>query len=100
MVQVERLMQELVLGTLVMLSTGCSHVYVDANGRGHVIGFVALTLPAPEGCIGAETLRTRSVGITLTRSPVGDALVIGYGDNSITAVRDHSLVVLPPSSQP
>lgn len=100
MVQVELLTQVLVLGTLVMLSTGCSHFYVDADGRGHVIGLVALTLPAPEGRIGAETLRIHSVGITLTRSPVGDALVIGYSDNSITAVHDHSLVVLPPGTQP
>lgn len=71
---------------------GCAHVHVDAEGRRHVIGFVALTLPAPDGRTGAETLRTRSVGITLTRTPVGDALVIGYGDTSLTAVRDHSLV--------
>lgn len=77
---------------------GCAHVYVDAAGRRHVIGFVALTLPAPEGRTGAETLRTRSLGLTLTRTPVGDALVIGYGDTSLTAVRDGSLV--PRVSEP
>lgn len=82
------------IGSALLLAAlgGCAHVHVDAEGRRHVIGFVALTLPAPEGRTGAETLRTRSLGLTLTRTPVGDALVIGYGDTSITAVRDDSLV--------
>jgi hypothetical protein len=80
---------------LALLLAGCAHVHVDEQGRRHVIGFVALTLPAPEGHTGADTLRTRSLGLTITRSPVGDALTLGWSDTSLTAVRDHSLVNLP-----
>lgn len=80
---------------LALLLSGCAHVYVDEQGRRHVVGFVAMTLPAPEGRTGAETLRTRSLGLTLMRSPVGDALTLGWSDTSLTAVRDHSLVIPP-----
>lgn len=86
-----------VLLTIVLtVLSGCAHVFVDADGRRHVIGFVALTLPAPEGRTGAETLRTRSLGVTLMRSPVGDALTVGWSDTSLTAVRDDSFVPMPP----
>jgi len=77
------------------LCSGCAHVWVDAAGNRHVIGLVALTLPPVDAAQrGAETIRTRAVGLTLTRTDIGSALVLGYHDSSLTAVRNHALVPL------
>ena len=85
----------LMLGAL----SGCSHVHVDAAGQRHIVGFVVLTLPPVDpAALGAETIRSRSIGLAFTRSPVGDAFVLGYSDASLTAVRNHSLVPAPGAS--
>ncbi len=77
------------------LCSGCAHVWVDAAGNRHVLGLVAMTLPPADAAPrGADTLRTRAIGLTLTRSEVGSALVLGYHDSSLTAVRNHALVPL------
>lgn len=85
------------IGPLMLVSAfcgGCAHVWIDAAGNRHVVGLVALTLPPSDVTRhGAETIRTRAVGLTLTRSDIGSALVLGYHDSSLTAV--HNNVAVP-----
>lgn len=75
--------------------TGCASVSVDAQGRTQVRGLVWLTLPAPPGRgQAAEQLRARSFGISLTRGPLVEGLVLGYSDQSLAMVRNDSAVRL------
>ncbi|HSI59054.1 MAG TPA: hypothetical protein VLA16_15950 [Ideonella sp.] len=74
-------------------SAGCAHVYVDGQGVRHVIGLVWLSLPpaSPERNA-AESLRTRSLGLTLTLSEAGSALTLGYSDATMAFLKNDSLV--------
>ncbi len=75
------------------LLAGCAHVYVDADGTRHVVGFVDLQLPPATGRpTAAESLRSRSFGVSLTRSDVGSAVVLGYSDTTLAFVRNHALL--------
>lgn len=79
----------LVAGTL----CGCAHSYIDADGTRHVIGLVHLTLPpsdpAPRA---ADWMRTRTVGLALSRMDIGSSLELGYSDNLLAVVRNNSCV--------
>jgi len=78
---------------LSVLVSGCSTLYVDELGQRHVLGLVSITLPPADiGPVGADVIRARSIGLTLTRSPVGDALVLGYSDATLVAVRNDAVV--------
>lgn len=77
---------------------GCAHVFVDADGRQHVLGLVAMTLPAPPSeSAGADGLRVRSMGLSLTQDLSGPTLVLGYSDVTLMRLHNHSLVLAPPS---
>jgi hypothetical protein len=76
---------------LALTASGCAHVYVDAQGRTHAVGFVWLTLPTQRGS-GGEAVRMRTVGVALTRSEVASSLVVGYQDATLAFLRNHSLV--------
>lgn len=77
------------------VASGCTTIYVDELGQRHVVGLVALTLPPIDGhSVGADFIRARSLGLTLTRSPIEDALVLGYSDITLAGVRNDSLVRL------
>ena len=76
------------------LLPGCAHVYVDADGARHVIGLVWLKLsPATAEASAGESLRTRSLGLTLTTSEVGSALTLGYSDATLAFLRNDSVVM-------
>lgn len=76
-----------------MLLTGCAHVFVGADGSRNVIGLVWLTLPAASTTpAAAESIRTRSLGLTLTLSEAGNALTLGYSDATLAFVRDNAQV--------
>jgi hypothetical protein len=93
-----RILLFLVLGSLL---GGCSHLHVDGQGRRHVVGFVWLTLPpANVEPVGAESLRARTIGLALTRSPAGDAAVLGYSDATVTVIRNDAQVRLPAPAAP
>lgn len=91
-----RTFTRLALTTLALLLAGCAHVHVDDQGRRHVIGLVWLTLPPPPvEPVGAESLRTRSVGLAVTRSPAGGGVTLGYQDSTLTVIRNDALVRMP-----
>lgn len=77
------------------LCAGCAHVYIDADGTRNVVGFVHLQLPPAERApAAAESLRVRAIGLTLARSGAGSALTLGYSDDTLAFVRNHSCVRL------
>jgi hypothetical protein len=74
-------------------------MYVDADGTRHVIGFVHLSLPPAEQVLaGAESLRTRSLGLAFTRADVGSAIAFGYSDTTLLFIRNDSCVRFDPVS--
>jgi hypothetical protein len=84
----------LLLGSVL---TGCASVRVDEQGRTHVAGLVWLTLPAGSGVgVAANVIRTRSVGVSLNRSPDAGSLTIGYSDQTLATIYNNSVVRLPP----
>ncbi len=77
----------------IMAVSGCAHVVVDADGTRHITGFVHLVLPPPTATPGADVLRLQTLGLSLVlHSAVGNAVILGYGDTSVTAVRNDALV--------
>ncbi|KQY81063.1 MULTISPECIES: hypothetical protein [Roseateles] len=79
---------------------GCAVTRIDEAGRTHVAGLVWMTLPASKGADkAADLVRTRSVGVTLTSGPLGQAVTLGYSDQTLGSVRNHSLVRVPRSPQ-
>ena len=83
------------LSAATMLLAGCAHSYVDEQGRTHVIGLVALTLPAggraDAATPGAELLRLRTIGLSFVQTPgAGNSLVLGYSDSTIAWLRDNT----------
>lgn len=74
---------------------GCAHVYVDADGQRHVIGFMHLSLPADAAApTAADWMRWRTVGLAISSTDLGHALEIGYSDNTLAVVRNNSCVAL------
>ncbi len=72
---------------------GCAHVVVDPDGTRHIAGFMVLTLPPVRQEIGSDAVRTRSLGLTVTRGhAAGTQLTLGYSDTTIAAMRNDSAV--------
>lgn len=82
----------LLLCALAVCGSGCAITHTAADGSRHLIGWMWVTLPPIDFHPAAETLRTRSLGLSVTRSEAGSALVIGYQDATMGFVRNHSLV--------
>ena len=76
-----------------LLLTGCAHVHVDADGQRHVIGFLMLSLPPVVAEPAADSIRARTLGLSITQSPLGGGVVLGYSDTTLAVVRNHSLVL-------
>ena len=88
--------QLLLILLMSMLLGACSYLHVDEQGRRYLVGFVLLTLPpAAVESVGAESLRARTVGLSVTRSPAGSGVVLGYSDTAVTVIRNDALVQLP-----
>jgi hypothetical protein len=83
-----------VLLFVAIAAQGCAHVSVDEDGTRHVVGLVSLTLP-PVDAEGraAEAFRTRSIGITITKSEIETGIVVGYSDLTLAFIRDNRVVV-------
>lgn len=79
-----------------MTLSGCAHVRIDEDGTRHIVGLVSLTLPPPDKFAerGADAIRIRSLGLTALRSPADGALVLGYQETTLIAVKNNSLVLL------
>lgn len=72
---------------------GCAHVVVDPDGTRHVTGLLMLTLPAAPADVGADVVRMRSFGVTLTHgNAAGAQFTLGYSDTTFAAIRNDSLV--------
>ncbi|HNA27051.1 MAG TPA: hypothetical protein PLI01_09630 [Nitrospira sp.] len=76
---------------LLVLPAACSYLYVAPDGTRHVVGFVHLEIPpgnpAPWG---GESLRVRSLGVSVSSSHESHALVLGYSDATHVAVRENA----------
>jgi hypothetical protein len=75
-----------------LCGSGCAITHTASDGSRHLIGWMWVTLPPVDFQPAAETLRTRSLGLSVTRSEAGSALVLGYQDATMGFVRNHSLV--------
>jgi hypothetical protein len=75
-----------------LLLPGCAHVHVDADGQRHIVGFLVLTLPPVVADPAADSIRARTLGLSITQSPLGGGVVLGYSDTTLAVVRNHSLV--------
>jgi len=72
---------------------GCAHVVVDPDGTRHIAGFMVLTLPPARQDIGADAVRMRSLGLTVTHGhAAGAQLTLGYSDTTIAAMRNDSAI--------
>lgn len=88
-----RRLRLIAIAPLLAWLAGCAHVIVDPDGTRHIAGFMVLTLPPLRQEVGADALRTRSLGITLTRGhAAGTQLTLGYSDTTIAAMRNDSAV--------
>lgn len=80
------------LAALCGLLPACAHVHVDADGQRHIVGFLMLTLPPVVAEPAADSIRARTLGLSITQSPLGGGLVLGYSDTTLATVRNHSRV--------
>jgi hypothetical protein len=73
---------------------GCAHSYADADGNRHFVGIMHLTLPPAAESKAADWMRWRTVGVAISRSEIGNAVEIGYSDNTLAVVRNNSCAAL------
>lgn len=72
---------------------GCAHTWIDADGKRHIAGIMHLTLPAETtGAKSADWMRWRTIGVAISSTDIGNALEIGYSDNTLAVVRNNSCV--------
>jgi len=72
---------------------GCAHyTYLDADGNQRTIGWVNMTQPAAGATtpVAANWVRLRTVGFALSSTELGSTLELGYSDNTLAVVRNHS----------
>lgn len=70
---------------------GCAHVYVDDQGRTNVVGLAWVTVIPPSASAG-QAVRTRTLGVALTRAEIESSLAVGYQDVTLAYLRNHALV--------
>jgi hypothetical protein len=64
------------------------------DGTRNVLGLAHVSVPpaiAP-AAIGADWIRVRNIGLAFSRTPLGNALDIGYSDNTLAGIHQHSCV--------
>jgi hypothetical protein len=72
---------------------GCAHVVVDSDGTRHLTGFVVMTLPTVLPDVGADAVRMRSIGLTVTGGHAATSQVtLGYSDTTIVVMRNDSVI--------
>lgn len=83
-------------GVLLFTSlAGCAHMVVGPDGTRHITGFMVLTLPPANQDIGADAVRMRSLGLTVTSGhAAGAQITLGYSDTTIAAMRNDSAISL------
>lgn len=73
--------------------SGCAHVTVDADGTRHVTGLVVMTLQPVLPDVGADAVRLRSIGLTVTSGHVAASqLTLGYSDMTIAVMRNDAVI--------
>ena len=95
----DRMLRSALTLVLALTISACAHNYVDVDGTRNVIGLVWARMP-PADNRGAESLRVRSLGVSVTTTPVGSAVVLGYSDSNVVLVRDHQFVNAAPLLDP
>lgn len=72
---------------------GCAHSYIDEQGNTHVIGVAHVMVPAVRDTgIGAQSIRVRSLGLSLLASGSHTNLTLGWNDDTLLFVRNHACV--------
>lgn len=77
-----------------LLLSGCAFTWVSPDGTRNVLGLVHVSVPpaiAP-AAIGADWVRVRNLGLSFQRTPLGSALDVGYSDNTLAGIHQHSCV--------
>lgn len=78
---------------LVAMLAGCANVSVEPDGTRHVTGFMMLTLPPVHRDIGADVVRMRTFGLTVTSDPAtGAQVTLGYSDTTMATMRNDAVV--------
>jgi hypothetical protein len=87
-----------ILAACVFALPGCAHSYIDADGNRHVLGFVHLVTPRPENDrnIGAESVRVKSIGLSMLASPQRTNFTLGYSDDTLLFLRNNACVFTDP----
>jgi len=68
---------------------GCALNYVDASGTRHIIGLTHVTIPASRTeSPTAESVRIRSIGLSVYESPIHRGVVLGYSDEALTVLSE------------
>jgi len=84
------------VSVVVVTCSGCASVHMDAQGQRHVVGLLWLTLPpADVAPVGGTSLRARGLGLVVTSTDIGSAVVLGYSDSTHTVLRNDSQVAVP-----
>lgn len=76
---------------LAISCSACAHVYVDEEGKTNVIGFAWVTV-TPSSEYAGQLVRTRTLGVALTRAELESAIAVGYQDTTLAYLRNHTLV--------
>lgn len=76
---------------LAVSCSACAHVYIDEQGRTNVIGLAWVTVTPPSKSAG-QAVRTRTLGVALTRADIESSLAVGYQDSTLAYLRNHALV--------
>jgi len=72
---------------------GCAYVTVDHDGTRHVSGFMTLTLQPLNQEVGADVIRMRTLGVTVTSgTSLGSQVTLGYSDTTVAALRNNAAV--------
>lgn len=80
---------------LALLLNGCAYVHTAPDRSRHVFGILYYAVLPPQDPAPAESIRTRTIGVSLTRGDVGTALSLGYSDIDFAYVRENTCVRWP-----
>ncbi|AWK87499.1 hypothetical protein [Azospirillum thermophilum] len=93
----------ILLSLVVPALSACSYSSIDEAGNRHVVGFVALTIAAPDAAapasgpvVAGSVVEVTTLGLAAGSSPQGGHLSLGYSREVSGLLRDDALVLGDP----